>query len=198
MSVCASRGFVTLALDPPHDWVFAGRGAFHRVGPGVIESRGGPGILWYTRQQFGDFTLLVDWRLSSPSDNSGVFVRIPRLGEDDPEHDWEPSVARGYEMQIDDRGIDHESGAGDSPLHRTGAIYERAPALVRASAPPGDWNTFEIHACGSALTVHLNGTLVSRLDDPDGPRLGYIGLQAHDERSRVQFRSLQVRLPGGD
>ena len=189
---------MTLSIDPPEGWVLAGHGAFSHVDPGITESRGGPGILWYARQQFGDFTLLVDWRLSSPAGNSGVFVRIPGLGTGDPEHDWKPAVARGYEIQIDDRGIDHESGADDSPLHRTGAIYERAPAMARVSAPTGDWNTFEIHACDSAIAVHLNGTLVSRLDDHDGPRIGYIGLQTHDEHSRVQFRRLQIRLPGGD
>src|SRR5919198_5037312 len=72
------RGFVTLTLHPARDWEFAGRGSFHEAGPGVIESRGGPGILWYAKQQFGDFTLLVEWRLSAPTDNSGVFIRIPR------------------------------------------------------------------------------------------------------------------------
>jgi Domain of Unknown Function (DUF1080) len=133
-----------------------------------------------------------------PTDNSGVFIRIPRFPRNDPDHDWEPALARGYEVQIDDRGIDHESGAADSPLHCTGAIYKRAPAIVRASTTPGDWNIFAVHACDSALAVHLDGTLVSRLNDPGGPRTGYIGLQAHDERSRVQFRRVEMRLPAGD
>ena len=186
-----------LSLERPQDWALAGRGAFHPVDAGVAETRGGPGILWYTRQQFADFTLRIDWRLSAPADNSGVFVRIPLLGTEDPDNDWKPAAAQGYEIQIDDRGIDHESGAADSPLHRTGAIYERAPATGRSSAPTGEWNTFEIQASDAVITVHLNGTRVSRIEDSDGPRMGYIGLQAHDETSRVQFRRLQVGIPHG-
>jgi hypothetical protein len=180
-------GFVT--LDPPEGWVLAGRGSFHRVPPDVVEARGGPGILWYPRQAFGDFTLLVDWRLASPIDNSGVFVRIPPLAAGD----WKPAVSHGYEIQIDDRGIDHDAGRSDSATHRTGAIYERAPALVHAAAAAGDWNTFEIDARGGLIVVTLNGTLVSRLDDAGGRRSGHLGLQAHDEHSRVQFRNLRIR-----
>lgn len=175
--------------------MLAGHGAFLPVAPGIIESRGGPGVLWYAKRPLDDFTLVIDWRLSSATDNSGVFVRIPRLGTSDPEHDGEPAVAQGYEIQIDDRGIDHELGTADSPLHRTGAIYARAPATARASAPPGDWNTFEIRVSDAVIAVTLNGTLVSRIDDPAGRRTGYIGLQAHDERSRVQFRNVQVGIP---
>lgn len=45
------------------------------------------------------------------------------------------------------------------------------------------------------IVVTLNGTRVSRLDDAGGRRSGHLGLQAHDERSRVQFRNLKVRAP---
>jgi hypothetical protein len=178
-----------VTLDPPEGWVLAGRGSFHRVPPDAVEARGGPGVLWYPGQELADFTLLVDWRLSSPTDNSGVFIRIPSLAADD----WKPAASRGYEIQIDDRGIDYDAGTADSPLHRTGAIYERAPATVRASRPAGDWNTFGIEVRGSVIAVSLNGTLVSRLEDSGIRRTGHVGLQAHDERSRVQFRNIRIR-----
>lgn len=192
-SSLARPGFIALPLDPPGEWRMAGHGRFRRVGPGTIQSEGGPGILWYPRQAFTDFVLLIDWRLSSAGDNSGVFVRIPALGNGDPDHDWEPAVVAGYEIQIDDRGIDPQTGMAGSPRHRTGAIYRRAPARATASRPPGEWNTFEIEAAGPRLHVCLSGVLISSLIADGEARGGYIGLQAHDPGSRVRFRNLQIR-----
>lgn len=58
MTASRSRDpFVALPLDPLEGWALAGSGVFHRVAAGVIESRGGPGLLWYARRSFADFTL---------------------------------------------------------------------------------------------------------------------------------------------
>lgn len=201
-SSLAGESFVALSLDALTEWRMAGRGTFRRAGPSMVESDGGPGILWYPRTELADFTLLIDWRLSALEDNSGVFLRIPSLGRDDPDRDWRPAIEEGYEVQIDDRGIDPQCGLAGSERHRTGAIYARAPALVHASRPVGEWNTFEIETRGPAIRVRLNGAAVSALDDGEAWRSrGYIGLQAHHPGSRVRFRNLQVRplsaLPRG-
>lgn len=189
----AREGFIALSLDAPGEWRMAGHGSFRRVGPGTIECEGGPGIVWCPRQAFADFVLIVDWRLSSIDDNSGVFVRIPALGSGHPDRDWQPAVVAGHEVQIDDRGRDPEAGTAGSPWHLTGAIYRRAPARTNASRPAGEWNTFEIEAAGPVLRVRLNGVLVSELAGDVELRRGYIGLQAHHPGSRVRFRSLQIK-----
>ena len=62
-------------------WRMAGEGRFV-VGDGALETEGGMGLLWYTRRQFRDFILRVDWRVTQPDDNSGVFVRFPDPGDD--------------------------------------------------------------------------------------------------------------------
>jgi len=96
------------------------------AGPGcfcVTEQGLGARLLWYAAEVFDHFFLEVRWRLTGPEDNSGVFLRTPPLA-DDPA----PAVAEGYEVQIDDRGIDPEGGRFGSPLHLTGAIYKLAPA----------------------------------------------------------------------
>lgn len=131
-------GFVNLPLEASSDWQMAGRGAFRRVGPGTVQSEGGPGIWWYTRERFADFVLLVDWRVSKSEDNSGVFIRIPALGRDDPENDWRAAVAEGYEIQIDERGVDPATGLDGSARHltRSRAGRVRPGAILRAS----DWN----------------------------------------------------------
>ena len=176
------------------DWQMAGAGRFNVIGGEVLESEGGPGVFWYTRAAFADFVLCIDWRLSSPEDNSGVYLRFPALGTDDPENDWQLADRQGYEVQIDDRGYDPETKSFNSPLHLTGAIYKLAPALKHASRPVGAWNTFVIEAQGHRLSVRLNGELVSSLTADDSrPLRGHIGLQTHHRGARVQFRNLLIR-----
>jgi hypothetical protein len=188
------ESFIPLFHDILAGWQMAGNGRFNVIDGKVLEAEGGPGVLWYTSAAFADYVLCVDWRLSSLDDNSGVYLRFPPLGRDDPEHDWQLADLQGYEVQIDDRGCDPETQACNSPLYLTGAIYKLAPALKHASRPVGEWNTFVIEAQGHRLVVRLNGQLVSDLmmDDSRPPR-GHIGLQTHHPGSRVQFRNIRIR-----
>lgn len=187
-------GFVELlGVGSLRSWRMAGEGAFRQRDEG-LESEGGPGIYWYAAREFADFVLRVEWRVTTAEDNSGVFVRIPALGQSDPASDWQPAVEQGYEIQIDERGIDPATSTADSPLHRTGAIYALAPAAAGLSRPVGAWNLFEIEARGDALRVALNGRPASELRGAPGRRAGgHIGLQAHHPASRAQFRSVRLR-----
>ncbi len=166
----------------------AGPGSFRRTGTGdAIESFGGSGLLWYAAEAFEDFVLHAEWRITRPEDNSGVFLRCPPL-QDDPQ----PAIERGYEVQIDDRGLDPETGRLGSPLHLTGALYRLAPATGRASRPTDAWNAFEITARGPLIAVRLNGVEVARLDTALREPRGHISLQNHHEGSAVQFRRLDI------
>jgi hypothetical protein len=178
----------TLLTPDLAGWRMAGPGGFRRVSDGVIESHGGSGLFWYVAEVFEDFVLEVEWRVTREEDNSGVFIRCPPLG-DSPQ----PAIEQGYEIQIDDRGVDPERDRLDSPLHLTGAVYKLAPALRRASRPLGEWNVFEITAQGPTIAITLNGEHVSRLENASRNSRGHIGLQNHHEGSAVQFRALRVR-----
>jgi len=102
-------------------------------------------------------------------------------------------VDQGYEIQIDERGNNPDTGQAGDPLNQTGAVYRLAPAQQRASRPVGEWNTFEIEAHDADIRVTLNGTLVSQLTaDGSRPSAGHIGLQNHHAGSRVQFRNVQI------
>jgi hypothetical protein len=169
-------------------WKMAGRGGFRDVGDGVIESHGGHGLLWYAAEIFENFILKVEWRAMRGDANSGVFIRCPPLG-DDPQ----PAIDRGYEIQIDDYGVDPEHDKTFSPQHITGAIYKLAPARIVVSRGAALWNEFEITARGGTIEVVLNGERVSRLTNASREPRGHIALQAHHEGSNVQFRNLQVR-----
>lgn len=168
-------------------WKMAGRGGFRPVGEGVIESYGGPGLLWYAQEVYEDFVLKVEWRTMRGDANSGVFIRCPPLAGDP-----QPAIDRGYEIQIDDYGVDPQTGKMFSRLHITGAIYRLAPVRIVTSYGAALWNQFEITARGRTIEVALNGEQVSRLTDAAREPRGHIALQAHDEASNVQFRNLEI------
>jgi hypothetical protein len=180
--------FVPLLTPRLAGWRMAGAGGVACHDDGVVESYGGSGIFWYAEAAFDDFTLRAAWRLTGSEDNSGIFLRIPPLGNDP-----RPAIEEGYEVQIDDRGFDPETRRLGSPLHLTGAIYRLAPAAFLASRPIGQWNEFEVTAAQATLAVRLNGALVARLDGASRRSRGHIGLQAHHQGSAVQFRDLRIR-----
>jgi choline dehydrogenase-like flavoprotein len=180
-------GFSLLGDGTARGWKMTGAGRFKEVGGHTLESEGGTGLLWYAQRQFGDFVLKLDWRTFDRFDNSGVYLRFPSL-----DSDWKVADTQGYEIQIDDRGVD-ESGNEGSALHRTGAIYKLAPATTLASSGVGNWNTFEIEAKGKSIAVRLNGTPVSNLANGNRLLKGHIGLQNHHQGSRVQFRNIRIK-----
>ena len=163
-------------------WTMIGPGRF-TVERASLVSRGGMGLLWYSRRRFRDFELELDWKVRDRCDNSGVFVRFPRAPRSPLD-----AVGSGYEVQIDD--CDPRGGA-----YRTGAIYDHAPALRRASRAAGQWNRYRIRVVGQRHTVILNGVRVA-LFNGKRSRVGYIGLQNHDAGSRVSFRRIRARPLG--
>lgn len=160
-------------------WTMTGPGRF-TVERGALVTHGGMGLLWFDRRRFGDFELEVDWKVSRRCDNSGVFVRFPAKPRTPAD-----AVSSGYEVQIDDcdpRGLSH----------RTGSIYDHAPAVRPASLPVGRWNRFRIRVVGQRIRAFLNDARMTTFDGMRA-RAGYIGLQNHDSSSRVSFRRIRVR-----
>jgi uncharacterized protein (UPF0333 family) len=162
-------------------WDMTGEGRFVIVREDkALQSEGGTGLLWYTKKKYDDFVLKLEWKVSKEGDNSGVFVRFP-----DP--DGNPSIAfkEGYEIQIDDKAND--------AIHQTGAIYDfAAPSKKIVSKPVGQWNTMEIRVINQSYNVMINGEDMTEFT---GDRLteGYIGLQAHDDKSKVSFRNIMIK-----
>jgi hypothetical protein len=174
-------------------WKHVGPGEFS-IDDGLLHTHGGMGLLWYEPQKFGNTTIRVVFKTTGPSDNSGVYIRLP----EQPPDPWY-GVHNGYEVQID--------GAGDD-WHCTGAIYSLSKATERAQKQGGEWNTMDIVLQGQRTTVFLNGRKVNEFtgDQPVPPRKqwyepvrgprpdsGYIGLQNHDGRSNVYFKEIAVK-----
>jgi hypothetical protein len=156
------------------------------------------GLLWYTKEKFGDCVIRVVYKTESRQANSGVFVRIA----DQPKDVWF-AVHHGYEIQIEDAGDEY---------HGTGAIYSLSKSTARPVKPSGEWNTMEITLRGQQILIALNGGRVNNFDaekssvpdrtkdyEPErGPRPthGYIGLQNHGDvtqNSHVFFKEVSVR-----
>jgi choline dehydrogenase-like flavoprotein len=178
-------------------WQMAGAGGFTVIGGNVLQSFGGLGLLWYTREEFGDFELTLDWRVFKQDGNSGVFIRFPALNSSSPPTDWQLAVGRGYEIQIDDSGYNPDTNTSGDPAHETGSIYAiQAPSKL-ASNPIGQWNTYRIRAQADKLNVWLNGTQVITdfVVDNIRPRKGHIGLQNHSGitgPSLAEFKNVQI------
>jgi hypothetical protein len=171
-------------------WKMAGKGNFLIIeSEKALLTQSGMGLLWYYKTKFKDFILTLEWKVSNRSDNSGVFVRFPNPNDD-------PNIAieYGYEIQIDDIG----SPDGD-PIHKTGAIYnyKGSPKTKTKYIPNplvvGKWNTFDIYVIQQYYSVTLNGERVVTNFIGNKSLEGYIGLQNHDDRSRVYFRNIMIK-----
>ena len=137
---------------------------------------------WAYKRKFKDFILELEWRASTRRDNSGVFVRFPNPGDD-------PYIAvrYGYEIQIDD--LAQPDG---KPIHGTGAIYDFAAPSIMSSNSIGQWNSLQIMAEKQRYTVAANGIIVISNFTGNRSLEGYIGLQNHDNRSKVFFKNIKV------
>ena len=176
-------------------WEHVGPGRFVVEG-GIARTEGGMGLLYYSREKLGDCVIKVVYKLGTPRSHSGVYVRIA----DKPADPWF-AVHNGFEVQIADGG---KSARG------TGSIYTFADAKAQP-AKPQDWNTLEITLKGDRIQTAINGEPVADFDasqlDPKAetktgegdparsprPRTGYIGLQNHDDDSKVFFKEVSVR-----
>lgn len=174
-------------------WKHVGPGRFV-VEDGLLKTESGMGLLWYTGEKFGNTTIRVVFKTTTPTDNSGVYIRLPEA----PPDPWY-AVHNGYETQID--------AAGDD-WHCTGAIYSLSKVSKRTQKPMGEWNTMDIVLKGQETTVFLNGEQVNDFfgnqpvperkmwfEPVRGPRpdIGYIGLQNHDGKSTVYFKEISVK-----
>ena len=174
-------------------WEHTGPGSF-TVEDGTLKTHGGMGLLTYTPEQFGNTTVRVVFKTTGPSDNSGVYIRLPEK----PIDPWY-AVHNGYEVQID--------AAGDE-WHCTGAIYSLSKVSKRAQKPAGEWNTMDIVLKGQETIVILNGEKINDFignqqvpprkqwyEPVRGPRpdAGYIGLQNHDGRTTIYFKEISIR-----
>lgn len=185
-SLAAWRGYRMDSV--PTGWV---------IQDGVLARTTGGGDL-ITRDQYGDFELELEWKIS-PKGNSGIMYRVTEEAED--------SYETGPEMQVlDDEG--HRDGL--SRLTAAGADYGLYPSPAGVVRPAGEWNSVRIVITNNHVEHWLNGTRVVEYtlgsDDWKGrvaaskfaqwpgygqAARGHIALQDHGDP--VWYRNVRIR-----
>lgn len=173
---------------PPTGW---------RASNGELIRDGAGGDLM-TKEQFGDFELRLDWKISK-NGNSGIIYRATSDGP----YPW----STGPEFQV----LDNAGHAdGKSPLTSAGSNFAVNPPVKDVSKPIGEWNTIRLIARGPHIEHWMNGVklLEYEVGSPDweqrvkaskfgtmpgygrAPR-GYFVLQDHG--NLVTYRNIKVR-----
>jgi cytochrome c len=159
---------------------------------------GGDGGDIVTREQFGDFELRLEWKISRAG-NSGVMFRSTEK--------YDAPWKTGPEMQI----LDDDMAGGDlAAMYLSGSDYDMAARSRDMLRPTGAWNEFRIIAKGKHVQYWFNGAKVVEytVDSPDWLRRldaskfkpypehgrlkqGHIVLQNHG--NMVWFRNIRIK-----
>ncbi len=173
---------------------------------GKSEASGDDRNLW-TEEEFGNFVLIVDWRLPDKPKIENVPVILPDGSEATNADGKQLTVAV---MDAGDSGI-YLRGVSKSQINiwnwpvGSGEIWgyrrdRNMPPSVRrgvtpilnADNPVGQWNRFEITVIDDKVTVVLNGNTVLRQARLPGlPERGPIALQHHGDH--IQFANIYIK-----
>lgn len=161
------------------------------VQDGLLVCSGQKGPWLRSVEEFGDFDLRLDYRLSTGG-NSGVYVRVPKDGNHHRDNATLPIA--GFEVQVLDDAAPQHLKLKD--YQYSASIYDIAGANPRVGRPPGEWNTLEINCRGDRVTTWHNGYQVTDVSNSQAPLLalrslkGFLGLQNHS--TIVKFRDIRV------
>lgn len=162
--------------------------------------------LW-TKEDFGNFTLIVDWRLPAEPKTEQVPVILPdgTQATDDNGEGLTTAVKDAGDSGIYLRGSSKSQiniwnwpiGSGEIWGYRTDKnmspdVRRAATPTQNADNPVGQWNRFEITAVDDRVTVVLNGkTVIKQAQLPGMPKRGSIALQHHGDP--VQFANIYIK-----
>jgi 3-keto-disaccharide hydrolase len=152
-----------------------------------------------TVKEYSDFDLKFEFKLT-PGANNGIGIRVPT---EEPGQRLDPAY-KGMEIQILDDTSDRYKTI--QPWQHHGSVYGVVPAKTGFLKPVGEWNSEEIIARGSHITVILNGETIvdadtakasenGTIDGKDHPGLkrdkGHICFCGHG--AEVWFRNLRIK-----
>jgi len=180
--------------DVQRGWEFDSDGCLHLAGKG-------DNII--TREEFGDFDLWFDYRISDKG-NSGIKYRVRTFG----------SSLLGCEYQIQDDA----SFPKLPPKHYTASLYDvidkSSPILERKYAPASEFNTGRVVVQNNRIRHWMNGNLIideldcsqrfqdaiaeSKFKDHEGFGRNAVGrLMLTDHGSEVWYRNVYLRRLDG-
>jgi hypothetical protein len=160
---------------------------FWSVEDGTIHCKGGKaGVSLQTPRDYGNFQLLVDWKIE-PKGDSGIYLR------------GQPQVQIWDSEKLDPTKFAADLNKGSGGLWNNPPPAPGKIPLKKADKPVGEWNTFDITVVGDEVTVKLNGELVVDkgkllnfwFKDQPAPKAGPIELQFHGDP--LWFRNVYVK-----
>ncbi len=175
---------------------------------GIIKHDGQKGAindLW-TEKEYGDFSMVFDWRWSGRGEPKQQPVILPDgTQKTDADGNSETALVEELDSGIFLRGSTKAQvnlwnwtvGSGEVYGYRTDAgqpaeIRAGVTPKVKADRPAGDWNRTMITLQGDRLTVTLNGKIViEKAALPAIPEKGPIGLQHHGQA--IDFANIWIK-----
>ena len=173
-----AQGWITLidgnaGMD---NWSVTGSAANWRAEDGAIQAdktTGKGASVLVSKRSFKDLELYAEFWAADDT-NSGVYIRAPNPNTVN-------TASGAYEVQIWDQN--------PNPAYSTGSLVNVA-AVSPIYKAGGRWNTYEIYAKGSQITVKLNGVVTVSIQDAKTHE-GRIGLQFNG--GPIKFRKLLVK-----
>jgi hypothetical protein len=165
----------------------------YEVKDGAIVCKPKKGGNLYTKEEFGDFVVRMEYKLP-PGGNNGLLLRYPGKGDG--------AYGGMTEIQVlDDTSPQY---AKLDPRQYNGSAYGMVPANRGFLRPVGEWNFEEVTVKGPTIKVELNGTLILDCDlskvtqfkdnapHPGKDRTrGHLAFAGHNDP--VAFRSFRVK-----
>ncbi len=179
-------------------WKHVGGGSRYVIN-GLLASKGGMGLLYWTGGKVGNCQIKVVYKMQKFNSNAGIFIRVPV----EPKEEWMP-VFYGYEVQIDN----HPETSNEDEYHISGTLYAMTKPKSKPGKPGPQWNTMLITLDGPRTLVYLNDSLVTDYREGEAtpprkfdfepypgirPNEGYLGLQNHGDEDVVYFKEVSIR-----
>ncbi len=165
----------------------------YEVKDGAIMCKRGKGGTIYTKEEFGDFEVKLEFKLP-PGGNNGLAIRYPGKGD--------TAYVGMCELQILDDTADKYKTL--DPRQYCCSVYGVVPAKRGSLKPVGEWNVEHVIVKGSTIKVELNGNVVIDADvstvteymakskHPGITRTkGFFGFAGHSDP--VQFRNIYIK-----
>ncbi len=166
----------------------------YEVKDGAIACLKGKGGTIYTKEEYDDFVVRLEFKLPEGG-NNGLAIRYPGKGD--------TAYVGMCELQVLDDSA--KKFAKLHPAQYHGSAYGMVPAARGYQRPVGEWNFQEVTVDGSRIKVELNGTLILNADlaNVEKPmydlgkfkgrlrKSGYFGFAGHGDA--VSFRNISIK-----
>ena len=161
-------------------WAEPDNNIWWSIHDGILSVKNDPGqkgsTLW-TKKNYKDFVVQLDFKFGDGTVDSGIFMR--------------GDGADAAQIQIGISGSLKRDMTASPYVPKKG--YPVEAKGIKALLKMNDWNTIKVQAIGNTYTVWLNGKKVMSYALEGAILKGPIGLQLHPKREMsIDFRNIQV------